>query len=722
MNQPAVSKNRRILVIDDNRAIHEDFRKILAGESIASITLEGDEAELFSDLSPMPTRMGYEVDSAFQGQEGLSRISQALAEGRPYAMAFVDVRMPPGLDGVETTRRIWELDPSIQIVLCSAYSDYSWDEVFAKIGKSEGLLILKKPFDNIEALQLAHALTEKWWLNRQYVLTIGDLENRVAARTRELRESAGLLRIAGRAARLGGWAIDLPDMQVTWSDEVCDIHETPPGSVPDLEQVLRFYTPQSRETLTRALDACRLDGTPFDLQLELKTAAGRPIWTRSIGEARREAGGAITRLEGALQDITEHKKFQQQFLRAQRMESIGTLASGIAHDLNNILQPITLAMDLLRNNLTDPESYSMLDFVTENSRRATSLVRQVLSFARGVDGERVSIQPNDLAEQIARIVRETFPKNIVFRLVVPENPWLILGDSTQLHQVILNLCVNSRDSMPAGGNLTLSMEHVVLDPRQAAMQPDAVAGRYMVITVDDTGTGIPPELHEKIFDPFFTTKEQGYATGLGLATTLGIVRSHSGFVTMKSMEGEGTTFQVFIPAGEMETNTTNESAGLIEALAPGGGGELILVVDDEEPVLKVLRLTLESFGYRVLTASNGLEGGKVFMDHSEQIDAVITDMVMPVMDGSEMVALLKKLKPSIKIIAISGMTPDEGIDVITRLGVGRIISKPFTTAVILEALREALDGKPAIPDPRRRGAFPTNSSASPAASTTRPVH
>lgn len=702
MNHLPVGKNRRILVIDDNRSIHDDFRKIFARESSDYTTLDADETELFGGPAARPVRTGYEVDSAYQGQEGVLRIGQALAEGRPYAMAFVDVRMPPGLDGVETTRLIWDLDPTIQIVLCTAYSDYSWDEMFEKIGESGALLILKKPFDTIEALQLAHALTEKWWVNRQYLLTIGDLENRVAARTRELRENADLLRIAGKIAHVGGWAYDLADRHVTWSDEVCAIHETPPGTTPDLVQAFGFFTPRSRETLSRAFDACRRKGTPFDVQLELDTATGRRIWARSIGEARRDSNGAITRVEGAFQDITAHKKLEQQFLRAQRMESIGTLAGGIAHDLNNILQPITLAMDILRTQLPDTTSHSMLDLVTENARRATSLVRQVLSFARGEEGERASIQPEDLAHEIAGIVRETFPKNIVFHLNLPETSWRIAGDSTQLHQVLLNLCVNSRDAMPAGGTLTLTVEQVDLDARQAAMQPDAAAGHHMVLTVSDTGTGIPPELHEKIFDPFFTTKGSGCGTGLGLATTLGIVRSHGGFITMKSPEGGGTTFQVFIPAGEMESTTTPESSGLIEPPVPGGGGELILIVDDEEPILNVLRLTLESFGYRVMTACNGLEGGEVFTRHSDEIDAVITDMVMPVMDGPEMVARLKMLKPAIRIIAISGMTSEESIEVITRLGVQRIIRKPFPATDILQALRDVLDGAPAsIPAPPR---------------------
>jgi CheY-like chemotaxis protein len=382
-------------------------------------------------------------------------------------------------------------------------------------------------------------------------------------------------------------------------------------------------------------------------------------------------------------------------LRTQRLESIGTLAGGIAHDLNNILQPITLAMDILRTEFSDPSSREMLDLVTENARRASSLVRQVLSFARGVEGERVSIEPNDLAGEIAIMVRETFPKNIGLRLENPETSWPLSGDSTQLHQVLLNLCVNARDAMADGGVLTIGVENVEIDARRAALDPDAVAGRHVVFTVADTGTGIPPDLHEKIFDPFFTTKGPGNGTGLGLATTLGIVRSHGGFITLKSRQGGGATFRVFIPAGEIESGAAPESVGSAATAVSHGEGELILVVDDEAPILNIMSRTLEASGYRVLTASDGLQGSEVFARHAEDIDVVITDMVMPRMDGAEMIAALKSLRPDIRIIAISGMTTEESIDEINRFGVQRIVSKPFTVTAVLGAVREVLGGKSA---------------------------
>jgi CheY-like chemotaxis protein len=279
-------------------------------------------------------------------------------------------------------------------------------------------------------------------------------------------------------------------------------------------------------------------------------------------------------------------------------------------------------------------------------------------------------------------------------MVSSEDPVTMWGDSTQLHQVLLNLSVNARDAMPGGGVLTIGVGSVEIDAELAATQHDAVMGRYVVLTVGDTGSGIPVALRERIFDPFFTTKAPGSGTGLGLATTLSIVRGHGGFITMESQEGVGTTFRVFIPAGADEPLAPAEPPAA--TVIPHGEGELILLVDDEEPILNLMRQTLEEFGYRVLTCSNGSEAEQAFLWHADDIAAVITDMVMPVMDGPRLIAVMKEIRPAIRVIAISGMTTDASIDIITRHGVQGVISKPFTVATILQTLRQVL-GETAVP-------------------------
>ena len=390
-------------------------------------------------------------------------------------------------------------------------------------------------------------------------------------------------------------------------------------------------------------------------------------------------------------DITEKKKLEAQFLRAQRMESLGTLAGGIAHDLNNVLTPLLVSVQVLKQNITDADRQRLLEALETNVQRGASLVKQVLAFGRGVAGERASIHPKHIASEIRQIVRETFPKSIVFDLHSDNDLWTIIGDPTQLQQVLLNLCVNARDAMPDGGKLSIRMENTVLDEAYAGMNPEARTGPYVLIKVADTGTGIPKEIQDKIFDPFFTTKEPGKGTGLGLSTTLGIVKSHGGFINCYSEPGKGSTFKVYIPANTTLAEMENAVAG--EARLPRGHNELVLVVDDEEPIRELAQKVLERFGYRVLLAADGTEAVSLYQPRRNEIDVVITDMVMPVMDGLATIAALKAVNPEIKIVGSSGLALD-GYEVeATKAGVRYFIPKPYTAETMLHTLHEVLNGK-----------------------------
>ncbi|HSH15143.1 MAG TPA: PAS domain S-box protein, partial [Verrucomicrobiae bacterium] len=296
-------------------------------------------------------------------------------------------------------------------------------------------------------------------------------------------------------------------------------------------------------------------------------------------------------------DITERRKIENQFLRAQRMESIGTLAGGIAHDLNNLLAPILITSQLLQDDAPNDEYREMLQTVQTCAQRGAELVKQVLSFARGAEGERIPLDVSHLLRDIRQVVRETFPKNITTVFQLGRELWPVEGDATQLHQVFMNLCVNARDAMPQGGKLTVGAENLVLDEVYAGMNPDAQPGPYVVVRVEDTGTGVPVEIQERIFDPFFTTKELGKGTGLGLSTTLGILRGHGGFVNLYSEPGKGAKFKVYLPA--KTTPGAAERTAVEQTRLPRGNGELVLVVDDEESVRSVTQKTLERFGYRV---------------------------------------------------------------------------------------------------------------------------
>jgi PAS domain S-box-containing protein len=387
-------------------------------------------------------------------------------------------------------------------------------------------------------------------------------------------------------------------------------------------------------------------------------------------------------------DVTEQKKIEEQFLRAQRLESIGTLASGVAHDLNNILVPILMAAPLLRDDMPAAERDKLLAIVESSAERGASIVKQVLTFARGADGDRVLLQPIYLVQEIAKIAEKTFPKSMAVRTRYPEDLWTILADPTQLHQILLNLCINARDAMPAGGTLTLALENFDVDAHYANMMPGAKAGPHVLIEVSDTGTGIPHETIDKIFDPFFTTKELGKGTGLGLSTAIGIVKSHGGFMQVYSEVGRGTSFKVFLPANVTEgaDAPTFETTPL-----PRAHGELLLIVDDEKSILQVAKAILEDQGYRVVTAADATEALAIFALRMNEVDLVLTDLAMPIMDGVALIRTLQKMKPDVRIVASTGRGAQDGrANEIASLNIRASLAKPYNKNKLLTVLHEAL--------------------------------
>ena len=386
-------------------------------------------------------------------------------------------------------------------------------------------------------------------------------------------------------------------------------------------------------------------------------------------------------------DITERKKLEAQFLRAQRMESIGTLASGIAHNLGNLLSPILLSIQMLKRKFTDEESQHMLAILKINAERAGEMIRQVLEFARGIEGERIELQSTHLIKEVAKILESTFPKTIDIKVSIAKDLSPVVGDATQLHQVLMNLSVNARDAMPKGGSLTIKADNTYLDENYARVHFEANQGPYIMISVADTGIGMPADVIEKIFEPFFTTKEEGKGTGLGLPSIRGIVKGHGGFIDVYSEVGKGTEFRIYIPAAtSAEVRPEEEElSGLLT-----GHGELILIVDDETSLLEVAKKTLEDNGYRVLTARDGTEGLAVYAEHRKKIDAVVMDMVMPYLDGPATIRAIQRLNPEVKIIASSGLSANDNTFEAANEGVRIFLKKPYTAEKLLKALAEVL--------------------------------
>jgi PAS domain S-box-containing protein len=426
-------------------------------------------------------------------------------------------------------------------------------------------------------------------------------------------------------------------------------------------------------------------------ELHQVTKQGKDIIVSSRWTLMRDEQGQPKSILTVNTDITEKKQLETQFLRTQRMDSLGTLASGIAHDLNNALTPIMMTAQLLECKLQDEQSQEWLSILETNVKRSADLVKQVLLFSRGVEGKRTTLWVERLISEIAQIVKQTFSRAIEIRTNIPkQNLWTISGDATQLHQILMNLCVNARDAMPEGGILEISAKNMWIDEHYVRMNIDAKVGSYVVITVSDTGIGIPKEIVDRIFEPFFTTKEVGKGTGLGLSTVIGIVKSHGGFVEVASEVGQGTQFNVYLPVTQL-----GETASLAEErheLAIGHG-ELILVVDDEDSICEITKTSLEKYGYKVLIASDGIEAIALYTQHKKEISVVLIDMMMPSMDGPNTIRVLQKINPQVKIIGVSGLVSNDKMIELLGNSVKRFLPKPYTSSELLKNLQVVLNEK-----------------------------
>ncbi len=446
---------------------------------------------------------------------------------------------------------------------------------------------------------------------------------------------------------------------------------------------------------------CALSTGEWRGELKNSTATGTQFVVESRWALLRDQSGNPQSILIINEDAAESRLLEEERLRAQRQECIGNLAGGIAHDLNNILQPISIAIDMFRGRLADNESQEVLGMLDSNVRRATELVRQILTFTSGVGPERQTVEINSLFCEVANFIRQTFPKTIQLHVSVEDKIPAILGDQTQMEQVLLNLCVNARDAMPSGGTLHLHAKSHLIEENSATLQPSeekrrtdnlrAKPGRYVCLTVRDSGPGIPRIIRNKIFEPFFTTKGPKKGTGLGLATVLGIIRRHGGSLNLETEEGQGSSFHVLIPAVGTSPEDSEKTSTTSAAKNSPGGVETILLVDDEATVLKVMQRSLEKSGYRVLTANDGEEGFALFKQHAGEIHLVITDISMPGLDGPEMTAAIHKISPSIPVLGTSGLDTHPDQETLRALGLRKILGKPCNSQTILQAIRQVLD-------------------------------
>jgi PAS domain S-box-containing protein len=517
-----------------------------------------------------------------------------------------------------------------------------------------------------------------------------ELERRVEERTAEMRQQEQMNRLLLENLAEGGVACDAEGRLTLFNRAAREWHGTDLRAIPPEEWAAHYnlyegdgVTPLATERipLMRAFQGEQLRNAEMsivrkDMPARLVLVSGAPLF-----DVDGKKCGAVA----IMYDITERQKHERLALRSQRLESIGTLAGGVAHDLNNTLAPIMMGVEMLK--MQYPEESKIVDMFETSARRGADMVRQLLTFAKGAEGEHVSLQPGRLVKELENLMRGSFPKNI--QLVVKCDPKLptVEGDATQLHQILLNLCVNARDAMPHGGTLTLEAQRGEVDAVYASSMPDATPGKYLCLRVRDTGSGIPPEILDRIFDPFFTTKSPDKGTGLGLSTVMGIVKGHGGFLQVYSQPGQGSVFTVYLPADHAGGDTELVTKAAMEF---HGEGETILLVDDEAAVRTVARMVLRRLNFKPLVAIDGADGLIQAAQHRTELRAIITDLHMPEMDGLMFVRTLRRMLPDIPVMVTSGRMEDAVAREFTALGVTCLLDKPFTEVQLAEALKNLL--------------------------------
>jgi two-component system, cell cycle sensor histidine kinase and response regulator CckA len=712
----------RILIVDDNAAIHSDFRKTLGSQPAKETQLDDLEQSLFGGTVTPVARSGFRIDSALQGQEALAMVQRALAEDDPYVLAFVDIRMPPGWDGVETLERLWECSPELQAVICTAYSDYSWDDISRRLGQTDNLLILKKPFDTAEVLQVAHALTQKWVLGRQARLRMEDLDQMVRERTHELQQEVEertrvqeALRVSEERFAKAFLASPMPmaiqsDADGLFLDANPSFLQLAGYSADQLilhkEHELRLWDGRAAQPAGAGHQApVQIRNQACTLRCSDGTTRSTVLWVEPI---TLETGPCRLVI---VEDTTDRLKLEAQLRQAQKLEAVGCLAAGIAHEFNNLLTVIQGHTDLLIGKpLGTRATGESLTRIAQASARAASLTRRLLAFSHKQAVEfkpiQLSAAVQGLTKMLGQLIGETYQLCLNCAAGLPA----IRADEANVEQILINLAVNARDAMPDGGIIQVTTSLAVFDEASARESLEARPGQFVCLAVSDSGCGMSPEVLGRIFDPFYTTKEVGKGTGLGLSTVHGIVRQHAGWIEVASQPGQGATFKVFLPVWEGACGAAPAVEAAGSPSLHSASGEAVLIVEDEGIVREAARLILERGGYRVFEAGDGPEALAIWERSPVRIDLLVTDMVMPRgVSGGALARVLQSRDPHLRALYTSGYS-SEVVREDLRLTQGvNFLRKPYAPPALLEAVRTCLDRDAQAQDHARNPAQTDNS-------------
>ena len=696
MKEMSLPASNRILVIDDNATIHADFRKILAPAAASDAQLRDAESLLFgqSEEAAPSNAPVYEIDSAYQGQEGLQMVEKAVESGRPYALAFLDVRMPPGWDGIETLGHIWKKYPELPVVICTAYSDYSWQEMMIRLGHSDNLVVLRKPFDAVEVLQLAHSLTRKWLLALQVRQHIEELDGLVQARTHSLQEANAALCVSEERFAKAFISNPVPLLLLESENTTyVDVNES----------FLELTGLKRDEVLGKTSVDLKLFSRP-ELEAEMRAAvsAQRPVHNRQT-ELRASDGRIFTALVSAealelqtkphvlmsLQDITERINIENQLRQAQKMEVVGQIAAGVAHDFNNILAVIQGHAEL-QINVGSPDESLMesLQEISQAADRADSLTRQLLAFSRKQMLRPRPLELLELMANLGKMLRRVIGETISLTIECPANLPPVMADQVNFEQVVINLAVNARDAMPKGGPLMISIDLATIDSKHKEQYPDAMIGTFIRLIVADQGIGMDTTVRRKIFEPFFTTKAVGKGTGMGLATVYGIVKQHQGWIEVESEPGAGSTFKVYFPVAHGEVKKSVEG-GTDLFRASEARPRNILIVEDEVSLREMAAKILKRLGHNIITAKDGPDALKLWPEHRDQIELLFTDMMMPGgMTGRDLAEQLLKDKPGLRVIYSSGYSVDFSNQNVKLVEGVNCLIKPYDGTALVRAIKK----------------------------------
>jgi two-component system cell cycle sensor histidine kinase/response regulator CckA len=548
----------RILVVDDNQAIHDDFRKTLLGMGSSSSSLADLEAELFNKPGPVLKVGPFRVDFALQGADALALVEAALKANDPYALAFVDIRMPPGWDGVETIDRLWKVSPGLQAVICTAYSDYSWHDIIGRFGHTDSLLILKKPFETVEVLQLAHALTRKWSLGLQARLRMDELEKMAQQRAEALvkeveersRTQTALLASEekfSKAFQSSPMAMAIQSRADGRFVAVNSSFVTLAGH--PLENILKH----TAEELHLWKDAAALTA---GLQPEGRLRNHLCVLLRQDGEERNIVlcsepltADAQPCLLIVAEDVTEKLKLEAGLRQAQKLEVVGRLVAGVAHEFNNVLGVIQGHASLLQSQLAkDNRPTACTERILQASTRAANYTKQLLGITRQQPMVLKAVNLSACVQRAQQLLEQSLGEDYRLVISLDEKVPPICADECNMEQVLINLVLNARDAMVGGGDITIDAQPVDLSDTYIQRRGGTKSNEFVRLTVSDHGKGVPQEIAGHIFDPFFTTKEIGKGTGLGLWMVQGIVRRHGGWIELTSEVGKGSSFKIFLPA------------------------------------------------------------------------------------------------------------------------------------------------------------------------------